>query len=1008
MSPPGIVQIKTYIRAIRQLYYMQINHICGGRYMFNNFIDSFLHAATHYPGKPAIIFRDKTISYEELHQRSNDIAQHLLINGITPEEIIPLILERDPDTITAIIGILKAGGAFLPISPITPCSRIRFILDDTKANLVISNIDLDHMVDSKIKIIRPSDIKSSNNSVSTITAPSHLAYVMYTSGSTGNPKGVLIEHGSLMNLFSSLISEFHLTKKETILALTDYTFDISLIELLLPLLLGATIVLTEQGTVADGAKIKQYLDKYVITLMQATPLTWEILLKQGWKNDGLMRILVGGEKFRTRLAILLDYKNKNVWNMYGPTETSMWSMIYHLNGTPGTESVPLGKPLKNTLIQILDDKLNTVDLGVQGELYIGGQGLARGYLNNPDLTGKQFITHHQTQTRLYKTGDLVMAYDAQTLCYIGRTDDQLKFGGIRIEAGEIESVIEQEPFVKKALVKVHETEGYYKSLAAYVEVDEEQIFSKGIQTASSDVSGFLKNIYDETYLHAENYEHGVMNNCGWQSSFTGELISIEELDESCQFIRAIIKESDLTDVLEVGCGTGSLLLEYIDNAKACTIVEISSKALDYVKSRLSSEQQQKVVFKNESVLTIHTHQKFSCVIINSVIQYLPSIHALITALNQLISATQSSGTIIIGDVRSLELMEVYLLEKIRTNSLTPDDLQSNLSSFYYKSRDAEIVLSPCFFHALKKDIKEITQVDICVKHGACKNELNYFRYDVVLHINKPVVHASPLSIPYSPSLDSLTVQELMTSNPDMPIIVSNVPNVFLHDLLNTIDKEIPHHVPLRGSEPEIPFNNETRKQIESLLQFVPEAYEHFVLYDELNPLGALKLCLYPKSRHQMTRCLDTYPYKGYRSYCREPFNPWLQKFCFDHIKLKVSQHVVSWVNPSVYIWIEKWPLSINGKLDKKKLQLPANAENSSSDPGTIARLRTMWRNITGDNALVDKEFWVHGVSSLCMYFFLATINETFLVNINYHEFRDYNTLSKLASYIDQLLEQISS
>ena len=179
--------------------------------MFNNFIDSFLHAATHYPNKPAIIFGEKTITYEELHQRSNNMAQHILMSSITSEEIIPLILERNSDTIISIVGILKAGCAFLPISPITPCARIRFILADTKANLIISNINLDHVVNPKIQVIKPSEIKSSNNSITTITTPNHLAYVMYTSGSTGNPKGVLIEHGSMMNLFSSLISEFNLT-----------------------------------------------------------------------------------------------------------------------------------------------------------------------------------------------------------------------------------------------------------------------------------------------------------------------------------------------------------------------------------------------------------------------------------------------------------------------------------------------------------------------------------------------------------------------------------------------------------------------------------------------------------------------------------------------------------------------------------------------------------------------------------------------------------------------------
>lgn len=971
--------------------------------MFEKYTEQLAHIVTLYPNKPAIIYNEQIISYRELHLRSNQIANYLLSLKPDHEQIIPLILERDCDTVISMVAILKAGCAFLPISPSTPCSRIKFILEDTAASIVMSNIKIDHLVNEGIRVLHPASLTGDEGNPLQAISDNHLAYVMYTSGSTGDPKGVLIEHRSMMNLFKTLIVELELNEKEMILALTDYTFDISLIELLMPLLCGASILLTEQGTVADGVKIKQYLEKNSISLMQATPLSWEILLKQGWKNDGQMKILVGGEKFKTRLAELLNYSHGNIWNMYGPTETSMWSMIYPIHSALVTESVPLGKPVNNTCVTILDEHLNPVEPGVQGQLYIGGMGLARGYLNKVDLTCEKFFFHPQLEQMLYKTGDWVIAYDAETICYLGRSDDQLKFGGIRIESGEIETVIEQEPFVKKAVVKVHETEGYYKSLAAYIEVDEEVIFSRGIQVASQDVSNFLKNIYDEIYRHAKNYEHGFINNCGWQSSFTGQLFGVEELNESYHFIREVINQSSLSDVLEVGCGTGSLLVEYIDKAQTCTVVEISSNAINYVRGRLSEQQKQKVIFKHESVLNVHKHQKYSCVIINSVIQYLPSINALITTLTQLVRATKSGGVIIIGDVRSLELMDVYLLEKLRRNTPNKGNIDLNLSSLYYKSRDAEIVLSPKFFYALKDLMPDISYVDISVKHGDYKNELNYFRYDVVLSINRPVEHRLAQTLVYSDSLTKDKIIKIIEKNPDECFIIRSLPNLVIRELLGTINKAIPHNLPLSSGMIDCEIDPKEMNHLKELLHLKVDSHEQFVHYDEMDPLTRLELHLYPKSKEKKIRFLDNTEYKGYRAYCREPFNPWLQRFCFDHVKLKVSQHIVSWVNPSVYVWIEKWPLGINGKLDKKRLELPVTIDNGEAETTVLEQLQRIWRNITGDNALLEKEFWVHGVSSLCMYFFLATINETFLVNINYHEFRDYNTLDKLAAYIEHLL-----
>ncbi|KTD26041.1 MULTISPECIES: amino acid adenylation domain-containing protein [Legionella] len=971
--------------------------------MFKNFIELFESQVNLYPDKLAIIFKEEQITYKELAERSNCMALSIRNEINQSQSIIPLILERNPDIIISILAVFKMGCAFLPISPITPCSRIKFILKDTDAGLIVSNLDLDPSIVSNITVVNPSKIGFVSGSVNKPFLASDLAYVMYTSGTTGNPKGVLVEHRSMMNLFSSLISELPVEENEKFLALTDYTFDISLIELLMPLLKGGTILLTEHGSVADGFKIRQYLKKNHITCMQATPLTWEILLKQGWKNDGQMKILVGGEKFSTRLAESLMYEKGNVWNMYGPTETSMWSMYNHIKERLFTDSVPLGKPLHNTVIKILDSNLNEVNIGAQGELYIGGIGLARGYLNNPDLTAEKFIYHPATKMRLYKTGDLVIAQDQNTVCYMGRVDDQLKFGGIRIEAGEIESVIEQEPFVKKAVVKLHETEGYYKSLAAYVEIDEKSIFNEGFQKANLEVSCFLKNIYDETYLHAEEHEHGLINNCGWQSSFTGELFSIEELSESYQWIRKFIRGANLSHILEVGCGTGSLLLEYIDDADDYTVVEISSKAIDYVKSRLNQEQSKKITFKNESVLNLTDKQQYSCIIINSVIQYLPSVDALMVSLTKLIGAAQTNGTIIIGDVRSLELMDVFILEKIRVKSQDSEDLYSHLSSFYYKARDTEIVISPKFFYALKNIFEEISHVDIAVKHGDYKNELNYFRYDVILHINKEINYQTPNLVSYNLSFTVEKLRELTSSSLANPIIIKNIPNIHMQEFIVSINKDIPDYLPFpyqlsSYSENEI-------SQINSLIKLDFPTHDKFIVYDPKDPLNTLGIHLYPKKKGSLIRHRDKSIFKKYSHYCREPFNPWLQHYCFERIKSRVNKNVVSWVHPSAYVWIEKWPFSINGKLDKKKLNLPlkANVDNQGN-LSTLEQLKIIWQNITGDDAIVEKEFWVHGVSSLCMYFFLATINETFPVNINYHEFRDYNTLIKLANYIDQIVK----
>ncbi len=348
-------------------------------------------------------------------------------------------------------------------------------------------------------------------------------------------------------------------------------------------------------------------------------------------------------------------------------------------------------------------------------------------------------------------------------------------------------------------------------------------------------------------------------------------------------------------------------------------------------------------------------------------------------------------------MRSLELLDVFLLTKYHANHPQADELLPY--PLHYKSRDSEIVISPLFFYALKSLIKEITWVDINVKHDQFKNELNFFRYDVILYINKEVKEEIPATIGFNSLSTQEELIEHLKANPNKPIQIETIPYDYMSQLIdqmNTRNNEgLKQHLKMLSEQEQ----TERFNFAAYLLNINLDQYETFVHYHSYRPQRYLKMLVVPKGgTENLIRPVDKQHLDNIHLYCREPFSPWLQKFCFEHIKLNVKKHVMAWVNPSVYIWVEKWPQTSNGKLDKKKLSLPLKIEQHMGS--ILSQLQKIWLNITGDNALIAEEFWVHGVSSLSMYYFLATINETFHLNLSYHEFHHYNTMEKVADYIE--------
>ncbi|WP_375493998.1 amino acid adenylation domain-containing protein [uncultured Nostoc sp.] len=426
------------------------------------------------PDAIAVVFEDEQISYRELNLRANQLAHYLQSLGVAPEVLVGLCVERSLEMVVGVLGILKAGGAYVPLDYAYPQERLAFMLQDAQVSVLLTQEKLKSgLPNHQAKIICLDTNWQSrdyglDNPTHNITS-NNLAYVIYTSGSTGQPKGVQIQHQSAVNLLNAVAQEPGLTAEDTLLSVTSLSFDIAVSEIFLPLSVGAKLVLVSREVAADGTKLLKTLTTSGATFMQPTPVTWRLLLAAGWQGSPQLKMISTGEALPRDLANQLLPKGACLWNLYGPTETTIWSTGYKV--TTANKAIDIGCPLANTQTYILDSHLQPVPIGISGELYIGGEGLARGYLNRPDLTAEKFISNPfspNPKSRLYKTGDLARYLPDGHIEYLGRIDYQVKLRGFRIELGEIETALLQHSEVKEAVVIIREDTPNENSLVGYI------------------------------------------------------------------------------------------------------------------------------------------------------------------------------------------------------------------------------------------------------------------------------------------------------------------------------------------------------------------------------------------------------------------------------------------------------------------------------------------------------------------------------------------------------------
>ncbi|MEM7355764.1 MAG: amino acid adenylation domain-containing protein, partial [Acidobacteriota bacterium] len=435
--------------------------------------------ASRSPEAIAATCGDEHLSYGELARRARALARRLRRLGVGPEVIVGVGLERSLRVLEAIFGILRSGGAYLPLDPSYPPQRLRFMLDDARVPLVLTETRLVSLFGQGSWRFLPLDAEANDGTDRSLPElpftpptrdPRRLAYVIYTSGSTGRPKGVLVSHPSLVNFLGSMRRCPGLAPGDVLAAVTPLSFDIAGLELLLPILVGARLVLVERQVAVDGFALAAQLAASSANALQATPATWRLLTAVGWQPPPGFAVLCGGEALPAELATELIAPGAALWNLYGPTETTVWSTCERL-AAPG--AVTIGRPIARTSIHLLDRWLRPVVPGAIGELCIGGRGLARGYLRRPARSAEVFLPDPwsgEPGGRLYRSGDLARyASEGRLLC-LGRIDHQVKLRGRRLELGEIETVLAQDPAVTAAVVVVREKQPGDPRLIAYVEL----------------------------------------------------------------------------------------------------------------------------------------------------------------------------------------------------------------------------------------------------------------------------------------------------------------------------------------------------------------------------------------------------------------------------------------------------------------------------------------------------------------------------------------------------------
>ncbi|MHC5769305.1 MAG: amino acid adenylation domain-containing protein [Nostoc sp.] len=886
----------------------------------------------------ALVFGDEQLSYKELNIRSNKVAHYLKNLGVKTEVLVGLCVERSFNMIIGMLGILKAGGAYVPLDPSYPAERLNFMLEDAQVSVLLTHEGyLKRLKNYNSQIIcldKDWEIISQeieDNLTSKVTVD-NLAYVIYTSGSTGKPKGVKIEHRGLLNLVFWHQKAFAVSPLDRATQISGVAFDACSWEIWPYLSTGASIYIVDDETRRSPDYLRDWLVSKAITIsFIPTPLAEKVLLLDFPQNAALRILLTGGDKLN---QYPLASHSFQVFNNYGPTENTVVTTSGHVSVKNKDNLAPvIGCAIANTKLYILDKHLQPVPIGVPGELYISGDGLARGYLNHPELTAESFIYHSFTnklKARLYKTGDLVRYRVDGNIEFLGRLDDQIKIRGYRIELGEIEAVLSQHPAVQQTVVITREDE-QEKRLVAYVvpktEYSNQQENLQLMQLQNEQVLQWQM-LYNETYNQSTDSDP-TFNFVGWNSSYTNQPIPAEQMREWVDNQVEQILALQPKRVLEIGCGTGLILFRIAPHCTKYWGTDFSSVSLNCIQQQLQKQEMPQVTLYQQMATDFEKVETaaFDAVILNSVVQYFPTIDYLISVLEGAVQATAPGGFIFIGDVRSLPLLQAFhaSVQLYQAEpSLTCFELQQRIQRQIFQ--ETELVIDPDFFTAIKQRFPQINHVQIQLMRGKHHNELTEFRYNVILHISAEIVSNTGNCSVLNWSEDNLTasaVRQLLIENKPEILSIINVPNARLMSAIKTAEwlsdlKDFKTVGQIRkalqelenfGVEPEDLYALNVPYSVEITWSHSSTEGHYDVVFVRQDEVG--KRTIFPHS---------TTLYRPWQSYGNNPLQTKAARKLVPQLQTYIAQKLPEYMMPSGFVVLESLPLTANGKVNRRALK----------------------------------------------------------------------------------------